>query len=393
MTNKMAEITDKIEWETLEEEFTCGYCGDLFVEPKTLSCSHTFCAKCIDDNFLQVRPMIYPMIYLPGGRISSKKFICFMCKASFSEKVVAKVPTNVSMESLISIVKKRRAYVKAINEKDEDASDLIVTCTQCEEDARATRWCLTCENAEICEECYKCHCRLKIFKSHRVIELEKFIESPSFVLNCRPYCRMHKTQPLERHCKTCHVFMCQHCLDLQFCNGQLCTPHDYEAIDDAYEAKAQKIKEANLNLQATKQKVVEKLRHMKHVDQELNQKINEEVLWVQERFQEIRNLVNKHEKDLLLNLETILTVGKALLRKRSIILCQREKQLNHFKHFTSSILLPFRLQEVFMYSDWIPIKCQEEVKEDDDKECKTIALPVIFRGSLDLDDLTKKVLS
>jgi len=102
-------------------------------------------------------------------------------------------------------------------------------------------------------------------------------------------------------------------------------------------------------------------------------------LWAQERFQEIRNLVNKHEKDLLLNLETILTVGKALLRKQSIILCQREKQLNHFKHFTSSILLPFRLQEVFMYSDWIPIKCQEEVKEDDDKECKTIALLVIFQ--------------
>ena len=53
----MAEITDKIEWETLEEEFTCGYCGDLFVELKTLSCSHTFCAKCIDDNFLLASPI------------------------------------------------------------------------------------------------------------------------------------------------------------------------------------------------------------------------------------------------------------------------------------------------------------------------------------------------
>ena len=168
--------------------------------------------------------------------------------------------------------------------------------------------------------------------------------------------------------------------------------HDYEAIDDLYETKAQKIKEVNLNIQAAYQKVVKKLRHVEHANQELNRLINEEIAWVQERFQEIRNFIDKHERDLLLNLETIHSTGENLLQKQTVILSQHEKQLNHYKNFTSSILLPFRLQEVFMYSDWIPSIYQEEDSDDNELAYNTEDI-VISRGSLNLDDLTQKLLS
>ena len=321
-----------------------------------------------------------------------------MCKASFSKEKLEKVSKNISMESLITIVKKRRAYAKAISEKDDSALDLTVTCAQCEEDTPATWWCLTCDDAEICEECYKSHCRLKIFKSHWVIELEKFIQSPSFVLNCRPHCMTHKTEPLEHHCKACHIFKCEQCVNLdnmqckkpcwQLCNNT----HEYEAIDDLYETKAQKIKEVNLNIQAAYQKVAKKLRHIEHATKELNRLINEEIAWVQERFQEIRNFIDKHERDLLLNLESIHSTGENLLQNQSVILSQCEKQLNHYKNFTSSILLPFRLQEVFMRSEWIPSIYQEEDSDDNELAYDTEDI-VISRGSLDLDDLTQKLLS
>ena len=210
MVSLVDETSEKhsIGWEKLEEELTCSSCGDLFLEPRTLLCSHTFCTKCINDKLTVVG---FTKINFLSGYINSpsKNFSCFICKASFSEKELEQVPKNVSMESLISMVKKRRTYMKAINEKDEDASDLTITCTQCEEGAPATWWCLECEDGEICEECYKSHCRLKIFKSHKVVEIEEFVQSPSVILNCRPHCTVHKTQPLDRHCRTCHMFICK----------------------------------------------------------------------------------------------------------------------------------------------------------------------------------------
>ena len=49
---------------------------------------------------------------------SKKTFSCFVCNAKFSEKDLDSIPNNVSMERLISVVKKRRTYLKGTNEKE-----------------------------------------------------------------------------------------------------------------------------------------------------------------------------------------------------------------------------------------------------------------------------------
>ncbi|KAH3767545.1 E3 ubiquitin-protein ligase RNF8 [Pelomyxa schiedti] len=43
---------DYIPRSTLESEFTCSVCRDLFIDPCTLECSHSFCAECI-EHWLQ----------------------------------------------------------------------------------------------------------------------------------------------------------------------------------------------------------------------------------------------------------------------------------------------------------------------------------------------------
>ena len=328
------------------------------------------------------------------------------------------------MEWLATIVKKRRTYVKAMSEKDEDASDFTVMCSQCEEGAPATKWCLTCEDAEICEDCYKIHCRLKHFKAHKVIELEEFIRSPGYILNCRPLCKNHNTQPLEFHCKICHKFMCQRCvkLDLYRCQGG--NEHELEATDDAYEAKTQKIKQASLDFSAAEQKVIKKLQHIEKTTQELNRMFSEEILWVKERFQEIRKLVDNHEEELLHNLETMRSTRESLLLNQSTYLSQCKKQLIHYKQYTSSVLLPFRFQEPLIYGDWIAEYLEkiddradddnddddeyddndndndddydDDDDDDDDDDNELVYRTgemVTSRGSFDLDDFTHKLLS
>lgn len=52
-----------------EEQFSCSICLEVFVEPVSTPCGHSFCKAC-----------------LQGYWNHSKKFICPMCKKSYSKK-------------------------------------------------------------------------------------------------------------------------------------------------------------------------------------------------------------------------------------------------------------------------------------------------------------------
>ncbi|XP_076436543.1 tripartite motif-containing protein 59-like [Babylonia areolata] len=42
------------------ESLTCALCLDIFKEPKLLSCSHTFCQKCLEDLIQQSSQETFP---------------------------------------------------------------------------------------------------------------------------------------------------------------------------------------------------------------------------------------------------------------------------------------------------------------------------------------------
>lgn len=52
-----------------EEQFTCSICLEVFVEPVSTPCGHSFCKAC-----------------LQGYWNHSKKFVCPMCKKTYSKK-------------------------------------------------------------------------------------------------------------------------------------------------------------------------------------------------------------------------------------------------------------------------------------------------------------------
>ena len=50
MATKNEEDRCNDEWKQIEEEITCSICSELFKEPKTLPCLHTFCKECIQAS-------------------------------------------------------------------------------------------------------------------------------------------------------------------------------------------------------------------------------------------------------------------------------------------------------------------------------------------------------
>ena len=381
------------EWQLLEDELTCGYCGTLFVEPKTVPCLHTFCARCVESAM----------------NTSNGDFICTVCDTTFSKKKIAEFPKNVFLSRLVTITKKRKAMEKSSKKAlgegwDYTDSELATThtCNQCDEGAPASRWCLVCSDAELCEKCYESHCRLKMFRAHRVVLLKDFIRSPSVVLNCSPqldYCEEHTDRTLDFYCKSCYKFVCPECachtMSASISMSNACRTqqtHTVETADSVCETERIKLKELNKELQLTLNKVNLTVQDSKSAGQRFYKAIAKEVAWVHDTFQEIRKVVNRHEQDILVDLAMLKSTKTQLLTTQQCKLNNLEKQLSSCMQFASGVLCPFRSKELFVYSEWITDKATELTNRNIDPVYKIFDNDLkIEHDSFSIDDLDCKL--
>ena len=133
MVTRNEEDSHHNEWKQIKEEITCSICSELFKEPKTLPCLHTFCRECIQASLDTCE------------RIMGRK-TCPLCRSPLPKDGIASFPTNFTINRLIEIFNTRRTGA--------------IKCDECEDSAVAFMWCLDCEKG-LCKECFKPHTKLK----------------------------------------------------------------------------------------------------------------------------------------------------------------------------------------------------------------------------------------
>ena len=337
------------------------------------------------------------------GRIDEMKreFHCFVCKARFSEAEIKSCRVNVSLKYLVSVVKKHNSLLKiytasasASVEPADGVKSGVISCSQCIEGAPATmRWCLTCEDAETCNECYKSHCRMKIFQRHKVIMLQDFMDSPDPVLNYCPFlehCKYHKNQPVDFYCQNCLKFVYQKCECVSNDSNSFYRWHKCDAVDKVYEAEKINLEELQSTLQSVVPNLESALQNNKAADQELEECIAKEVAWIKEQFQVIRDVVDKYEKNLLQNLETIKNTGKKYLEVQRINIIQLQDQLISCTKFISGVLRPCRSGEMLGYCKWIKELSVKITKPQDLDPAYNVNDLLITRGDLSASNFASK---
>jgi len=163
------------EWQQIEEEITCSICGDLFTDPKTIPCLHTFYKQCIEKSIESNKKMASVMC-------------CPLCRAMIPQDYeISSVPTNFTINRLVEIFGKRKEAGKTLAVKE-------IKCGSCKDGLLAITWCIECENS-LCESCNDAHQRMKTFKSHKTVVVEEFVKNPKLIL-CTPEkseaCKSHK---------------------------------------------------------------------------------------------------------------------------------------------------------------------------------------------------------
>ena len=191
---------------TITEEFlTCSICFEIFKDPKTLPCLHSFCKDCIDK-------------LTDEGRTNEHQ--CPICREKFQlPKNGAKdLKTNFCLKNLIEFVTSTK--------------DVKKSCSFCSlkgETVDATSRCLAC-NDLLCPECAEHrHMSTTLTLHHQVVSLAE-VNAGKYHDEIRSKqqipCSEHKGEDLRFFCETCDVLVCRDCIVLSHRNHKCVTPSD-----------------------------------------------------------------------------------------------------------------------------------------------------------------------
>ena len=145
------------------EELNCLNCGELFTDPKTLKCLHTFCAKCLT---VEEQRAIDPQSPRGGGRYNVS------CPAPDCH-------TDHSMETGDKSDLKTDYFLERTTKRFEKLNSPDPRCDQCEEpDNWGEAFCEEC-TVLLCKFCLGSHNRHKETKKHITLSLEQMRQGSS----------------------------------------------------------------------------------------------------------------------------------------------------------------------------------------------------------------------
>ncbi|XP_048034570.1 E3 ubiquitin-protein ligase TRIM39-like [Megalobrama amblycephala] len=158
----------------LNEELQCSICLEVFTDPVTTSCGHTFCRTCLSKCWT-----------------SSRNCFCPFCKEKFSRRPDLKI--NTTLREVVQHFKKKR--------KLEESE---VFCDFCDErKQKAVKSCLMCQSS-YCDSHLEPHLRVPRLKKHKLINA---------VENLEDYiCQKHE-RPLEMFCRDDQTCVCLSCTE------------------------------------------------------------------------------------------------------------------------------------------------------------------------------------
>ncbi|KAF4088793.1 hypothetical protein AMELA_G00058920 [Ameiurus melas] len=167
-----------------QDQFSCPICLDLFKDPVTISCGHTFCMVCINDFWDQEdRKGVYS---------------CPQCRQTVTTRPV--VSKNTVLAEVVETLKK--TGLQATRPAHCSAGPEDVECDSCTgRKSKAIKSCLVCL-ASFCETHLQPHYESPVFKKHKLVEASRRLQEQ--------ICSQHD-KLLEVYCRTDQQCICLLC--------------------------------------------------------------------------------------------------------------------------------------------------------------------------------------
>ena len=340
------------EWQQIKEEITCSICGDLFTDPKTIPCLHTFCKQCIEKS-------------IESNKKMASIVCCPLCRTPLARDDISSVPTNFTINRLVEIFGKRKEADKSLAPKE-------MKCSSCEDGLAAITWCVECENS-LCQHCNDAHQRMKAFKSHKTVPVEEFVKNPKLVLSTpeKPeVCKSHGMQALDLYCKTCSSLICRDCT----LKDHPRETHDFDFIDDVVDEEREKIKQATAPLKRLLERVRNGINRIEESDKEIDTESEANGKKIRGVYGEVYKLLKQQEEEALEKVNTIKTSLKKTLAMQKENAKFMESQLVSCVEFSNDAISTNRTRQLLTYKNSIIDRVEDLTKQVEhasiDPECR-----------------------
>ena len=259
--------------EELEQEVTCPVCQDHFQEPKILPCLHYYCKGCIEA-----------LAKRAGG--PNQPFPCPECRTP--TLLPQGDPDQLQTAFFINRMKEVHAKLEKVQGKVE------AKCEMCSGGV-ATAFCRHCMDF-ICAECVKSHQRLKVFAGHEISTLAELKEggARNIVTNPPPppMCKVHEEQA-KIYCYDCKTLICRDCVVKDH------RDHEYEFVKKAAPEAKKKLMEHLTPLCEVQAGIQGAVRNVEEAKAEIVAMDESMTTSIKQSFQELRDILDKREKELL----------------------------------------------------------------------------------------------
>ncbi|XP_048248569.1 uncharacterized protein LOC125378017 [Haliotis rufescens] len=179
----------------VREFLTCVICQELYTDPCTLRCDHTFCRKCV-TAYIQTRP----------DAVQSKTIPCAFCRQDTKvphpsrpvEEWAGQIKPSIIIQGLID------------TQADVVKTGSASCCSVCEKLGETTpgaSWCSECQ-VSLCERCVKIHRASPASHDHEICDLSGEVKVKR---RRKVMCREHKDEVIKLVCKDCHKAVCPTC--------------------------------------------------------------------------------------------------------------------------------------------------------------------------------------
>ena len=270
--------TSALDLKKLEEQLICAICHDLYTNPRTLPCFHSFCQQCLEGLPLDSQGQGELLISCP---------VCQHCTQLPQPVGVAGFLTAFQINNLKEV---HELLVKISGHQQ-------VMCDNCTT-ANAASYCRECAKL-LCQNCIEVHNKWAPVSDHEIRNLENIHIATSvsqFIQGKK--CPSHN-EPLKIFCKTCEELICQlcticihkdhHCDPVSDCYPSYCTE-----LKTSLKLVSEKISDVNDALKALKERENEIVNH--------GELIKEDVHLMME---EMINILRHSEKQLIRDVDII----------------------------------------------------------------------------------------
>ena len=342
------------EWQQIEKEITCSICGDLFTDPKTIPCLHTFCKQCIEKS-------------IESNKKMASIVCCPLCCAPLpsSRGDTSFVQTNFTISRLVEIFGKQKVYGKSLALEE-------IKCSSCERGLPAITWCTECENS-LCEQCNDAHQTMTAFKSHHPVAVEEFVKNPKLVLSTpeKPEaCKSHSKQALDLYCKTCSSLICRDCT----LKDHPHETHDFDFIDDVVDEERKKIKQATAPLKRLLGQVRNGIRRIEESETEIDVESKANRRKIRGMYGEVYKLLKQQQREAIEKVNTIKTSLKKTVAMQKENAKFMESQLVSCTEFSDDAISTNRRRQLLTYKNSIIDRVEDLTKQVEhasiDPECR-----------------------